>query len=187
MIVTRDFIENNRTEKGGFTKRQLEILGVRWPPPAGWNRKAVGMELSPEQAEEFCTTARVPRHQKNATLDELVAADRTTKDRVKEAAVLSLVEVDKSKNVKTRVQLAEFAGRIGVSIRDFTYYQNDWWPTKQGVWIPIGQVEQVIAAMQKTKRTADEIRDSSAERPEETLQEMEEEGRVLRELSLGCI
>ncbi len=36
----------HRTEKGGWTKNQLEILGLTWPPKKGWQDKVIGKELS---------------------------------------------------------------------------------------------------------------------------------------------
>lgn len=34
--MTRDEIDAGRSEKGGFTKKQLAQWGVPWPPPSGW-------------------------------------------------------------------------------------------------------------------------------------------------------
>ena len=36
MKVTREEIEAGKTEKGGFTRKQLEAWGVPYPPPKGW-------------------------------------------------------------------------------------------------------------------------------------------------------
>lgn len=36
MKLTRAQIENGRTPKGGFTRKQLAAWGVPWPPPSGW-------------------------------------------------------------------------------------------------------------------------------------------------------
>lgn len=32
-------IEAGRTARGGFTKAQLAVWGVPWPPPKGWKRR----------------------------------------------------------------------------------------------------------------------------------------------------
>jgi hypothetical protein len=53
MIVTREFIQDNRTEKGGFTKRQLEVLEVEWPPRHGWQDEVIGTKITTDQAEQF--------------------------------------------------------------------------------------------------------------------------------------
>ena len=34
--VTREWIKENKTARGGWTKEQLAILGVHWPPVQGW-------------------------------------------------------------------------------------------------------------------------------------------------------
>lgn len=36
MTLTLEEIENCRSPKGGFTKKQLAEWGVPWPPPKGW-------------------------------------------------------------------------------------------------------------------------------------------------------
>ena len=40
-LEVKDFIEAWRTARGGFTKRQLAVWGVSWPPPRGWKRRLV--------------------------------------------------------------------------------------------------------------------------------------------------
>ena len=40
-MVTREEIEAARTPKGGWTRAQLEVWGVPWPPPKGWLRALV--------------------------------------------------------------------------------------------------------------------------------------------------
>lgn len=34
--ITREEIESQRTQRGGFTRATLEGWGVPWPPPRGW-------------------------------------------------------------------------------------------------------------------------------------------------------
>lgn len=53
MILTDEHIEGARSEKGGWNKHQLHILGVAWPPPKGWKKKLAGSEIDPEVFEEF--------------------------------------------------------------------------------------------------------------------------------------
>lgn len=36
MRLTKEQIEAGKTEKGGFTRKQLESWGVPYPPPKGW-------------------------------------------------------------------------------------------------------------------------------------------------------
>lgn len=51
-------IQSVRNQKGGYTRRRLEKLGVPWPPPKGW-RKAI--LASGRHAPEKPTERRVVR------------------------------------------------------------------------------------------------------------------------------
>lgn len=44
-MVTKIEIEAAKTEKGGWTKEQLRIWGVPWPPEKGWQKKLVSGEI----------------------------------------------------------------------------------------------------------------------------------------------
>lgn len=41
------------SERGGWTRAQLEILGIEWPPESGWPRRVIGTELDDIDAEAF--------------------------------------------------------------------------------------------------------------------------------------
>lgn len=51
--VTRELIETGRTGSGGWNKRQLKILGVKWPPRKGWLSRSIGKLITPEDAKLF--------------------------------------------------------------------------------------------------------------------------------------
>ena len=34
--LTQEEVEAGRSPRGGFTRKQLAVWGVPWPPPAGW-------------------------------------------------------------------------------------------------------------------------------------------------------
>lgn len=51
--VTEQWIRDHATAKGGWKRRQLELIGERWPPKPGWIDKAVGREITDEQRAEF--------------------------------------------------------------------------------------------------------------------------------------
>jgi len=46
MILTRKYIMRYRTDKGAWTRAQIEALGLRWSPERGWIDRVVGTELS---------------------------------------------------------------------------------------------------------------------------------------------
>ena len=37
--IDEDLLEAIRTERGGWTKAQFNILGIMWPPQKGWKVK----------------------------------------------------------------------------------------------------------------------------------------------------
>jgi len=53
MIVTRDWIMDNRSVRGGWTKDQLSAIGISWPPPKGWLGFAVGGIITKSAQHRF--------------------------------------------------------------------------------------------------------------------------------------
>ena len=41
-MVTKEEIEEAKSPKGGWTKKQLAKWGVPWPPPKGWRARLEG-------------------------------------------------------------------------------------------------------------------------------------------------
>jgi hypothetical protein len=61
MKITKEFIESGRSEKGGWSKFQLELLGISWPPAKGWKNKVIGNELSEDLARKFLNSKKVSK------------------------------------------------------------------------------------------------------------------------------
>ena len=54
VLVTEDILLDGMSERGGWNKRQLEILGVPWPPPKGWKKWVSGyLKLPKSEVERF--------------------------------------------------------------------------------------------------------------------------------------
>jgi 5-methylcytosine-specific restriction endonuclease McrA len=53
MKITRAFILENRSANGGWNFSQIAMLGESWPPSRGWINRAVGREISEEDAARF--------------------------------------------------------------------------------------------------------------------------------------
>lgn len=53
MIITREFIHDYKTGSGGWTKKQIEALGLKWPVRKGWQHSLIGKEISDKQVQEF--------------------------------------------------------------------------------------------------------------------------------------
>jgi hypothetical protein len=52
VTVTKEFLEAWKTERGGYTKRQVQALGFKtWT--SGWKRGMIGKVISDEQADAF--------------------------------------------------------------------------------------------------------------------------------------
>ena len=52
-IVSRDWIYLHCTNNGAWTQAQLAILGVSWPPEAGWIDRVVGKPISDLARRQF--------------------------------------------------------------------------------------------------------------------------------------
>lgn len=52
-IVTDLWISAHSTKNGGWTKAQLAIVGVDWPPTQGWKERASGLLITPVEKEQF--------------------------------------------------------------------------------------------------------------------------------------
>lgn len=53
MVITRRWLHQNATKGCGWTKVQLKVLGVQWPPRNGWMEKLIGEEISADVAIAF--------------------------------------------------------------------------------------------------------------------------------------
>jgi hypothetical protein len=56
--ITDEWIRANATRNGGYTKKQLELLDVDWPPIAGWKREISDREIDDALADQFEAIAR---------------------------------------------------------------------------------------------------------------------------------
>lgn len=61
-IVTTGWIESYATPQGGWKRRQLEQLGLTWPPPKGWKDRAIGQEITDQQRRIFEAYVRPDWH-----------------------------------------------------------------------------------------------------------------------------
>lgn len=51
--VTEEWITRYASDKGGWTRQQLKLLGVDWPPIRGWKYRCVGLKISDEARQRF--------------------------------------------------------------------------------------------------------------------------------------
>lgn len=65
VLITKDYIMSNRTSRGSWTRAQIQALGLKWPPVAGWITEAVGTHITPEQARAFESKQYAKKSSKN--------------------------------------------------------------------------------------------------------------------------
>jgi hypothetical protein len=51
--ITPELLEAGKSSRGGWSKAQLAILGVAWPPAAGWKARVIGVSISRADADRF--------------------------------------------------------------------------------------------------------------------------------------
>jgi hypothetical protein len=52
MIITNEFLDSHRCS-GGYTKAQLAVFGIAWPPLKGWKETIVDKEWPDEIAKAY--------------------------------------------------------------------------------------------------------------------------------------
>ena len=67
MQITDQWLMDNRTKAGAWTRAQLAVIGVDWPPVHGWKQKVIGQVISESTASAFVSAAdiRSKRTKKN--------------------------------------------------------------------------------------------------------------------------
>ena len=53
MKINSTLIEAGKSIRGGWNRKQMDILGVDWPVREGWQRKIIGKEISGDDAERY--------------------------------------------------------------------------------------------------------------------------------------
>lgn len=53
VTITEEFLERGRSAQGGWTRGQLRLLGVAWPPVIGWQILLCGKKIAAEKAAQF--------------------------------------------------------------------------------------------------------------------------------------
>lgn len=95
MKVTKQYLLDNRTSKGGFSKAQINALGIEWPPQSGWMDFLEGSVLSEKQRIEFEISKRVTKKSSgdaiNNKLIELINKIDSLENRLNSIENLDLV------------------------------------------------------------------------------------------------
>ena len=51
--LTENDIKNGESKNGGYSKQQLELVGVKWPPRKGCKKEIIGKTFDGEVINQF--------------------------------------------------------------------------------------------------------------------------------------
>lgn len=76
--ITESWLHANCSAGSAWTRAQLAVLGINWPPTYGWKRRLIGLEISDETAAAFVRAAQqyTKRTLKAKRKAEMQARDR---------------------------------------------------------------------------------------------------------------
>ena len=77
VFLTQQMADDARTEAGGYTRAQVEVLGLAFPPKKGWLRAFIGKPMPLDQWQRFVEAANV-RATKKKNKAAQTSADQTT-------------------------------------------------------------------------------------------------------------
>lgn len=61
MILTKAILQQARTPRGGYTREQLALIGIAWPPVKGWPMRVLGKDFPAETIEKLFARNRLHR------------------------------------------------------------------------------------------------------------------------------
>jgi hypothetical protein len=67
--ITREWIDEHRTARGGWSADQCVALGIAWPLQSGWKRRLIGKVITDEAKARFEMGLRARQARAAATLD----------------------------------------------------------------------------------------------------------------------
>ena len=77
MIITRKYIMKFRTDRGAWTKPQIEALGIDWPPRKGWIDRVVGKEIRPDNQIQFEARIGITKYRKQRKAKDFSTAEQS--------------------------------------------------------------------------------------------------------------
>jgi hypothetical protein len=68
--ITKDWIEAHQSNQGGWTRDQVQAIGLDWPLVKGWKWKVIGLQITDETKARFeqKLDRKAARHQKTVDL-----------------------------------------------------------------------------------------------------------------------
>lgn len=82
MKITEEILETLKTQKGGYTRETLAILGVPWPPKRGW-KKALLKDVRAYNRQKAKSVGKPRRKNKSPSVYKMVEWKRVRYDALK--------------------------------------------------------------------------------------------------------
>ncbi len=73
-IITHELIEAG-ANSNAYNKKQLAILGVKWPPKKGWKKKLIGKFISDSSLQDFYLLRKTPVNELDDLFDHALSKD----------------------------------------------------------------------------------------------------------------
>ncbi len=52
-VITEHDLNSGKSKRGGWSRKQLALLGVAWPPAKGWKESLLGKTVSERNLRRF--------------------------------------------------------------------------------------------------------------------------------------
>jgi hypothetical protein len=53
VTITREMLASAKTEADGYTRAQMDVFDIDWPPPKGWPTLLIGQVVEQDQFDRF--------------------------------------------------------------------------------------------------------------------------------------
>jgi hypothetical protein len=108
MEITEKLIRDGASNRGGWNRAQLNLIGAEWPPKNGWIAKAVGQPISEDQASEFL---RLRKKRSMVKTDLPIPPDFPVKDETVIASFWLYVSRMERERLKQSIPVLEYIAR----------------------------------------------------------------------------
>lgn len=63
VVITAELLASAKTTAGGYTRAQMDVFDVDWPPPKGWPSFLIGRAVELEVFERFVQARNISAKQ----------------------------------------------------------------------------------------------------------------------------
>lgn len=67
VTITAELLEAGASERGGWNRRQMDALGIKWPLVNGWKSRAIGTIVDRSAAARFLSLKGATKRPRKAT------------------------------------------------------------------------------------------------------------------------